>query len=138
MAYRVLQYSATIPAGTLITAPATVDLPVDNWDLEQLDLEVPAGPGGLMGFYVANNGVPWIPGGDGQWLVWDDTIQSWPFADQPNASGWSIVGYNDGVYDHAVTVRFHVNPVVAVTATPALPTVTFVSTALPTAEPVTL
>ena len=138
MAQYVLQFSATIPAGTLETVPATVDLPMDNWDIEQVDLEVPPGPAGLMGFYVANNGVQWIPATPGAWLVWDDVQQSWPFTDQPNASGWAVVGYNTGVYDHAVTVRFHVNPTSAATTTTSAPTVTFVSSDTPAADPVTL
>ena len=138
MAQYVLQFSATIPAGTFETAPATVDLPMDNWDIEQIDLEVPPGPAGLMGFYVANNGVQWIPATPGAWLVWDDVQQSWPFTDQPNASGWAVVGYNTGVYDHSVTVRFHVNPTSAELATTTAPTVTFVSSDTPAADPVTL
>lgn len=137
MAYRVLQFSVTIPAETPQTAPVTIGLPMDNWDIEQIDLEVPPGPSGLMGFYVSNNGVQWIPQTAGSFLVWDNTKQSWPLSDQPNASGWAITGYNTGVYPHNVIVRMHVNPTSAETPT-VTPTVTFVSTSVPTADPVTL
>lgn len=138
MAYRVLQYAATIPAGTLETAPVTVTFDLDNWTIEQIDLEVPPGPAGLMGFYVDNNGVQWIPASPGQFLVWDDVQQSWPFTDQPDASGWSVVGYNLGTYDHQVIVRFHVNPTVVAPAAPSVPVVTFVTSAVPAGQPVTL
>lgn len=127
MALRVFQFVATIPAGTTKAAPVTIPLTLDNWDIELLDLEVPAGPAGLMGFYVANNGVQWIPQSPGQFLVWDDVQQSWPFYDQPNASGWQIVGYNLGFFPHAVTVRFHVNPPAVDATPPAPPVVTFVT-----------
>lgn len=132
MAQRVLQFAATIPAGTLQSAPATVNLDVDNWELEQIDLEVPAGPAGLMGFAVYNNGVQWIPFTPGTWLVWDDVQQSWPFTDQPNASGWAIVGYNTGDYDHSVIVRMHVNNPQQAQPAPAAPTIQILTTPAPT------
>lgn len=138
MALRVFQFACTITAGTPRTAPLTIPIDLDNWELESLDLEVPAGPSGLMGFAVFNNGVQWIPASVGAFLVWDDTNQSWFMQDQPNASGWSIVGYNDGFYDHTVTVRFHVNPPAVATPAATPPTVTFSTSAAPTQEPVTL
>lgn len=139
MAQQVQQFVATIPAGTLIDAPASIPLDIDNWELESIDLEVPAGPAGLMGFYIANNGVQWIPFLAGTWLVWDDVQASWTLENQPNASGWAVVGYNTGTFDHAVTVRMHVNPPTGTTpTTPATPpTVTIVQSDTPASEPVT-
>jgi hypothetical protein len=136
MALRVFQFGATIPAGTPQASPFTVPLSIDNWDLESIDLEVPAGASGLMGFYVANNGVQWIPNSPGTWLVWDDVQQSWFMDDQPNASGWAVVGYNTGYYPHTVTVRMHVNLPTAAEVASGAPAVTFVTSAAP--SPVTV
>lgn len=138
MALRVFQFPCVIPAATIKAAPVTVPIVLDNWELERIDLEVPAGPSGLMGFHVSNNGVQWIPATDGTWLVWDDVQQSWYMRDQPNASGWSVVGYNTGFFDHTVTVRFHVN--LPATPTPPAPSVaiTFVSSDTPARPVVTL
>lgn len=119
MATRILPYRVTIPAGTPETAPATIPIDLDNWDIEALDLEVPPGSAGLMGFQVFNNGVAWVPYGDGEWLVWDDVKERYYLTDQPNASGWAVVGYNTGTYDHDVILRFHVNPPAAIATTPA-------------------
>lgn len=127
MAYRILPFVATIPAGTPETGPVTVDLDLDNWVTEALDLEVPPGPTGLMGFQVYNNGVAWIPYGTGEWLVWDDVKERYQLSAQPDASGWQVVGYNTGTYDHAVILRFHVNPVVNAQTVPMVPTVTIVN-----------
>lgn len=125
MAERSPQFTVTIPAGTPRATPVTIALPLDNAEVESIDLEVPPGPSGLMGFYLANNGVPWIPRATGQFIVWDDNSQSYYATDYPNASGWQIVGYNTGLYPHVVIVRFHVNspPGPPVDNTP--PTVTF-------------
>jgi hypothetical protein len=119
MAYRIVPFAVTIPAGTLKTAPVTIPLNLDNWEIEALDLEVPPGPAGLMGFQIANNGVPYIPYGAGQWLVWDDVKERYQLDEQPNASGWAIIGYNLGTYDHQVIARFHVNRVSNQQTTPA-------------------
>lgn len=132
MALRVFQFACTIPGGTLKSAPVTVPIALDNWELESIDLEVPAGPSGLMGFHVANNGLQWIPATPGAWLVWDDTQQTWYMQDQPNASGWAVTGYNEGFFDHTVTIRFHVNPPTTAAAPTTPTTVTFVSSDAPT------
>lgn len=138
MALRVFQFVATIPPSTQPTAPATTIFDLDNWELESLDLEVPAGPNGVVGFYVVNNGVQWIPQPAGEWLIWTDQNQSWTFEDQPNASGWGIVGYNEGFYQHSVTARFHVNPPGSSTPATLTPQVTIVTSDIPAADPVTL
>ena len=131
VAEQVQQFVATIPAGTAQATPHTVPLVLDNWDIESIDLEVPPGPAGTMGFRLENNGVPWLPRTPGTFLVWDDHQQTAYPTNYPTASGWAIVGYNVGAYDHAVTVRFHVNPPgVAAPAAPAV-ALTFVASDVP-------
>lgn len=139
MAERVLQHVAIIPAGTTIAAPVTVALGFDDWDVEAIDLEVPPGPSGCMGFYLANNGQPWIPRAQNEWIVWDDHKERFTPTGYPTGTGWQLVGYNVGKYDHAVICRFHVNP----TASPAgpaeqLPVLTFVEHDVKPAPIVTL
>ncbi|MGH3262026.1 MAG: hypothetical protein ACRDNS_08535 [Trebonia sp.] len=109
MALQILQFTVTIPAGTPAGAPVTTDLELDNWEIESIEAMVPAGPNGLMGFFIANNGVPWVPRSAGEYLVWDNQSQTWFVTGQPNASGWQVTGYNTGTYDHAVTLRVGVN-----------------------------
>lgn len=138
MALRVLPFKATIPANTPVTAPVTVPLALDNWELESLDLEVPPGPAGLMGFQVYNNGVAWIPYGPGNWLIWDDVKERYSLQDQPNASGWAVVGYNTGIFDHSVTLRFHVNVPSSAPTAPTPVALTIVNGPAPAAVPVIL
>ena len=139
MAQRVLPFVCAIPAGTPVADPVTIPIDLDGWELLQLDLEVPPGASGLMGFQVYNNGVAWIPYGSGEWFVWDNVRESYPLQDQPNASGWAIVGYNLGSWPHTVTVRAHVNvlPPPAATTPTVVPTIV-VTTAQPTTDVVTL
>lgn len=137
MATRVLPFTVTIPAGTPENAPVTIPLAFDNWDIERIDLEVPPGPAGLMGFQLLNNGVAWIPYGAGQWLVWDDVRESYYMTDQPAASGWAIQGYNTGFFNHSVIVRMHVNPTSPPTADATTTAVTIVSGEQAPTEPIT-
>lgn len=132
MAERVLQSTAVINAGTPFAAPMTVALPFDGWDIEQIDLEVPPGPTGALGFQLANNGRPWIPRSPGEWLTWDDHAESFIPTGYPSGGGWQVIGWNVGAYNHAVVVRFHVNPVEPPAASVAQPVVlTFVEHDVP-------
>lgn len=138
MATRVLPFAVTIPAGTPASAPVTIPLAMDNWEIERIDLEVPPGPSGHMGFQLLNNGVAWIPYGPGNWVVWDDVRESYYMTDQPTASGWAVEGYNTGTYNHSVIVRFHVNPTSPDATDTTATAVNIVTTDTPATEPVTL
>ena len=127
MAERVLQHTTVIPAGTTQAAPHIEQLGFHDWDVERIDLTVPPGPAGAMGFYLANNGMPWVPRSAGEWLVWDDRQMTVDPTGYPTGTGWQIYGYNQGAYDHVVIALFHVNPVVSQAETAAVPLVlTFV------------
>ena len=136
MAAEVHQFTVTIPAGTTKAAPYVKTTSLPGYVLESIDLEVPPGAGGLMGFYLAVSGQQWIPWETGEWLVWDDRFDSWYLHDQPTPDSWEVVGYNSDVYAHSVVVRFHVNPSTSSPSSP-VPSITFVSTA-PAASPVVL
>lgn len=137
MATRVLPFTVVVPPDTLSTAPINVPLNLDGWDIERIDLEVPAGSSGLMGFQLYNNGVGFIPYGINQWIVWDEVRESYYLEDQPNAGGWECVAYNDGNYAHSVTLRFHVSPASVADAVPVTQALTVVTSDI-TTEPVNL
>lgn len=128
MAFMVRQFGAQVPANTPQSAPVTYSLNTGFWDIESIDLEVPPGPAGLMGFQLWIGGSQWIPYEPNQWLVWDDVEKSWPMNDQPLGVPWSIVAYNsDAAFSHGIVVRFHINQV----STPTVqPTVTIATPSL--------
>lgn len=136
MATQVRQFTVTIPANTPQASPVTLPLSLDYVEIESIDLEVPPGPSGLMAFYLARSGQQVIPYETGEWLRWDDVQKTWYLTDQPTGSGWQVVAYNDDVYAHDVTVRFHTNPVTP-SAALSVPSLTF-STSGATSQLVTL
>jgi hypothetical protein len=101
-----------------------------NWIIESVDLEVPPGPAGLMGFYLAISGTQWIPHSAGQFIVWDDTKDTWYLTDQPTSYGWEMHGYNTDIYPHSVVVRFHLLTPPDPTGATA-PSITIVTTPAP-------
>jgi len=127
MAQEVHQYTATIPASTPKTALYTSQIALQGYEIESVDLEVPPGPAGLMGFYVARSGQQWIPFEADEFLIWDDRFDSWYLSDQPTGGGWQIVGYNLDRYPHNVVARFHVNSPGA-NAAPAPPALSIITT----------
>ena len=105
------QYTATFPANTPIASPVTVPIGAPGEVVVFIDVEVPPGPAGLMGFYIAFNGVRVIPREANQLIVWDDKNDTWYLDDYPTTGAWQVVGYNlSTVYPHSVTVRFHDDP----------------------------
>lgn len=126
MAERVLQATVTLPTQVSHSNDVTVALPIGDWDIEAIDLEVPPGPAGVMGFYLANNGVPWIPRTSGEYIVWDDHSERFHATNYPTGGGWQVVGHNNGDNDHVVVVRFHVNAIPSPAALPAPYIITFV------------
>lgn len=127
MAERVLQHITVIPAGTPVATPHVEELGFSDWEVEQIDLIVPSGPSGTMGFYLANNELPWVPRALGEWLIMDDQKLTVIPTGYPNGTGWEIVGYNLGHFDHQVTALFHVNPITSPgDRQPQLPTLTFI------------
>lgn len=126
MAAEVHQFSATIPAGTPMDSPVSIPLEQANYEIESIDLEVPPGPSGLVGFVLALDDTQWLPWELGEYIIWNDRTENWPLNDQVVNGGWNIVGYNLGVYDHTVTIRFHVNPL-DIDTTAIAPTLTIIS-----------
>lgn len=127
MADEVLQFTCAIPAGTLKTAPVTIAMSMQLWEVESIDLEVPSGPSGLMGFYLAIGTEQWLPHRAGEWFVWNDRSKNWPLTNQPTSYGWNLVGYNTGKYTHSVTVGFHVNAIANAQSSAVAPSLTIIS-----------
>jgi hypothetical protein len=135
VATTIYQVTASIPANTPQNALATVAATIPMCTVDQVDIEVPPGPQGLMGFYLAMSGQQIIPMNPGQFIVWDNYRDTWSLDDYPETGAWQVVGYNlDGAFAHEVVLRFHTDPL---EVTAAQPTLTIITQPLPQV-PVTL
>lgn len=104
MASRVDTLDFLIPAGTAIATPVSASLYSTRAALSTLDIKVPPGPSGLVGFSFWHSSDQIIPKTAGRWVITDDETIRWDldgYSDQP---GWVIKGYNTDVYDHTIYV----------------------------------
>lgn len=109
MAKRILPF--TVTTGTQFTPanPQVTPLSFASADVVQIDIMVPPGPAGFLGFYVGNGGGQFIPEGQGIWITPDDVYLTFPIEGAPDNGNWSLVSYNLGNYSHTIYLFFHVN-----------------------------
>lgn len=111
MVDRIQRYGITITAGTTTAAPATTTMTFNDGIVRRVDVRVPPGPSGFMGFQIAYAGVPVIPDNADEYMVMDGEGWSYDLDNNPTGGQWQLVGYNTDIYDHVVYVTFHVDEI---------------------------
>lgn len=106
MTTRVEVFQVVVPAGTLSAAPVTIATRFDDGIVDRLEILVPPGPNGLMGFRVNHGGGAVFPRETSKWIVADGEKIDWPMEEVHTAGDWAIVAYNTGIHDHTLYVRF--------------------------------
>lgn len=121
MADRIEVLSATVPAGNGSSARSFIGLPFQNGIVSRLEIRVPPGPSGLVGFQIWHSQQRIIPYGSDTFIVANDETLTFDLTGFPQGRFWTLCAYNTDAYDHSVELRFHVDePVAAAPATPAL------------------
>lgn len=118
MATRIEAPALVVPAGTPIATPVSAPLFANRAELQEIEVLVPPGPSGLVGFSFWHSSRQIIPAVDGTWIITDNETIRWPlnkYSVQPN---WSIQAYNLDVYPHTLYVRVLLDDSVTVTPMP--------------------
>lgn len=105
MADEVRIYPVLVPKGTLQTAPQVTALPMPQRLVQRIQILVPPGPGGMVGFQLAAGGQSIVPYNDASWIVTNNEVIDWPLEGMPEAGSWQLHAYNTGKFDHTLTVR---------------------------------
>lgn len=126
MAVEVRSFAVTLPAGTAQAAPATTALTMPPRTVESVELVIPDGCAGLVGFRLTMAGTPVIPTNLGAWLVSNGEVIRWPLEGYPDSGAWQLQGYNTDLFDHTIYARFLLG---LVTATNPAASPTFVPVA---------
>lgn len=122
VASRFYPFNLVLPAGVLVTAPVTTKVPLEDILLRRVDVRIPPGPRGSVGFYILLQGTPIVPWGNPPvWIIGDDEPLSFPVNTEDNG-GVSIVAFNIGAFVHTLYFRFLGTPMGLVPA--ATPIVT--------------
>lgn len=99
-------FAVTIPAGTLVTAPLVTNLTMPPRIVRGVDIRIPPGPSGLMGFALGAAGQPVIPSNAGAWIITDNETINWAIDGFIDSGAWQLFGYNAGLLPHTVYLRF--------------------------------
>lgn len=121
MARQIYSFAVTVSAGTAKTAPASFDLTIPTRQVDELEVLVPPGPSGQVGFTIGVSGTPIIPYNAAEWIVTDDEKIRWPLEDYPDSGDWTLSAYNTGAYDHTLYVRLLCSLVSSSPAPPPTP-----------------
>lgn len=109
MATEIRAYTLTIPAGTTAAAPLVQDCTFPPRRVDAVQVIVPPGPSGLVGWCVMNSRVRVIPYDSDPWIITAGESITWPLERQVNSGSWQVAGYNTGTVDHKVYFRFLVS-----------------------------
>ena len=108
-----LPFTVTVPAGTQINAPAAFPLAIgDSW-VYSIEVEVPKGSGGAMGFNIAYAGTQIIPWSTPvTWLVVENYRNTFQ-VDAEMGNGLVLKAYNTGYWNHQIFLRVNATPISA-------------------------
>lgn len=109
MAQEIRSFEVLIPKGTAVDAGWSYPMVMPTRQVDMIQIRIPPGPGGTMGFSIGSAGQPIIPYNPGEWIVTDDEVIEWPLEGQFDSGAWELFGYNVDTYDHTVYVRFLVS-----------------------------
>lgn len=112
----IYSFAVTIPAATAKASPLVTSVAIPPRDVNQVNITIPPGPSGLVGFQIGMVGVPVIPRNAGGFIVADGRIIEWPVKELADSGAWQVIGYNTDIYDHTIYVEFLVNLIIASTA----------------------
>lgn len=118
------QFSVTTPAGTAIASPQTTPMQLGPSDVQWIEITVPSGPNGNVGFFVSSSGQQIIPANltaAATWIVADNYTFHYDIQGYQTTGDWSLVTYNTGANPHTLQVRFGYTPPAAAADTSSGP-----------------
>lgn len=111
MTVQVQHFPITVPVGTAIATPQVAQMQLGVFQVDWVEVEVPDGVNGVVGFYVASSGqqvVPFRAGANPIWVITNNAVKHWDLIDAPTSGDWQLVAYNLGGYAHLLQVTFGV------------------------------
>lgn len=106
MADEIRQSTLLIPAGTPISAPVVLDVSFPPRNVQGIEIVVPQGVNGVVGFQILNSRVPVIPYDSDDFIISNGEVISWPITNAINSGSWQVAGYNTGTNDHTLYFRW--------------------------------
>lgn len=106
MAVEIYAFDIVIPPATPRNAPVTFDLSMPARTIQSVEIVVPPGAAGNVGFRFASGGITMIPTNREGFIIPTPPLVTWPLEDQITSGAWQVIAYNTGGYSHFLQVRF--------------------------------
>lgn len=111
MAERVELFETAIAAATAIAAPTTFVLSMNPGVTRKVEIIVPPGPSGLVGFRLRHSGQTVIPYAGSNWVITDDEKLEWALEGYPTGDRWTLQAYNTDIYQHTLYIRWFLDEI---------------------------
>lgn len=109
MADRYQYFEFTYPAQNGAAVPVTNDTSFPQGVVQQVDITIPYGADGLIGFQVLSGKSSVIPYNSPLFLLRPGGTWSFPVSNQPASGSWQFSAYNADYLPHTVQVLFYIN-----------------------------
>lgn len=120
MADEIQAFQVTTPIGVSADSPLTTSLTMPPRIVKAVEIVIPEGCNGALGFALGAAGQNIIPYNAGAWIVGSGETLRWDMDKQINSGAWQVQSWNVGKYPHTLYVRFLVNYVVALELPPEI------------------
>lgn len=111
MAEQVRTFEITVAPGSTRAAPVTTEIGFEPFRVVSIEVEVPPGPLGQVGFQIASSNVQLIPWNLGEWIVANNITKKWETDNYPTSGDWQFIAYNTGAFPHTLSVTFELDPI---------------------------
>ena len=98
-------FEVLVPAGTTAAAPQVTTLAMPPRIVDRLEVRVPPGPNGAVGWAFTSSGQRVFPFAKDTWVVANDETIPVPTEGAPETGAWQLTAYNTGRWDHTLYVR---------------------------------
>jgi hypothetical protein len=106
MAREVYEFAVTFTIGTTRTSPQRTNVTMPARIVRRVEITIPPGPRGEVGFQLGSNGTAFLPRNTDQFIIGDGAEIGWDLEDQMTSGGWQVIGYNTGQFAHTLYFRF--------------------------------
>lgn len=113
-------FDILVPAGTVKASAIETNTNFQQGDLVGVEVTIPDGPSGNVGFRIAFAHQPVIPRTQDAWIIGNDEKVDWPLIGYGDSGAWSVFAYNTDLFDHTLHVRFLISDIHATDGGPAV------------------
>lgn len=106
MARDIQSFAVTVPPGGTPAAPQRFAMTMPARIVTEVDIFVPPGPRGEVGFALGAAGSQFIPSNSGGYILTDNQVITWALEDVIESGAWQLVAYNTGLYPHTLQIVF--------------------------------